>query len=96
MISAYANLGFQFDHHSSGHLSEQILPMFRQRIRSLLSKTVKKLYVLFFKGDVGTTAPRTAEEKRMEENLHAKEDKVEELFKNWTSKWKETQKIIEV
>ena len=39
---------------------------------------------------------RTAEEKRMEENLHEKEDKVEELFKNWTSKWKETQKIIEV
>lgn len=32
----------------------------------------------------------------MTERLHENEARVEELTKNWTSKWRETQKIIEV
>ena len=32
----------------------------------------------------------------MTERLHQNEARVEELTKNWTSKWRETQKIIEV
>ena len=32
----------------------------------------------------------------MTEKLHENEARVEELTKNWTSKWRETQKIIEV
>ena len=36
------------------------------------------------------------EETRMTERLHENEAKAEELTRNWTSKWKESHKIIEV
>lgn len=37
-----------------------------------------------------------AEKDIINERLHQNEAKVEELTKNWTTKWRETQKIIEV
>ena len=44
----------------------------------------------------GISGLGVAEETKMTERLHQNEARVEELTKNWTSKWRETQKIIEV
>lgn len=49
---------------------------------------------MLFQDGVGELG--AAEESQMTERLHQNEARVEELTKNWTSKWRETQKIIEV
>lgn len=50
--------------------------------------------ILVFQDGIGELG--AAEETKMTERLHENEARVEELTKNWTSKWRETQKIIEV
>lgn len=52
--------------------------------------------MLFLLVQDGISGLGVAEETKMTERLHQNEARVEELTKNWTSKWRETQKIIEV
>ena len=52
-------------------------------------------FIIVLKAD-GIPGIGTAEETRMTERLHENEAKAEELTRNWTSKWKESHKIIEV
>lgn len=59
-------------------------------------KSVVNIAFIFAPQADGIPGIGTAEETRMTERLHENEAKAEELTRNWTSKWKESHKIIEV
>ncbi|XP_022801336.1 kinesin-like protein KIF16B, partial [Stylophora pistillata] len=64
-------------------------------IRELRAEIDRLKVLLQAHGQDGVGELGAAEESQMTEKLHENEARVEELTKNWTSKWRETQKIIE-
>jgi len=64
-------------------------------IRELRAEIDRLKVLLQAHGQDGIGELGAAEETKMTERLHQNEARVEELTKNWTSKWRETQKIIE-
>ncbi|XP_068717319.1 kinesin-like protein KIF16B [Montipora capricornis] len=64
-------------------------------IRELRAEIDRLKVLLQAHGQDGISELGVAEETIMTERLHQNEARVEELTKNWTSKWRETQKIIE-
>ncbi|XP_015767511.1 PREDICTED: kinesin-like protein KIF16B [Acropora digitifera] len=64
-------------------------------IRELRAEIDRLKELLQAHGQDGISGLGVAEETKMTERLHQNEARVEELTKNWTSKWRETQKIIE-
>lgn len=64
-------------------------------IRELRAEIDRLKVLLQAHGQDGVGELGAAEESQMTERLHENEARVEELTKNWTSKWRETQKIIE-
>ncbi|XP_048586008.1 kinesin-like protein KIF16B isoform X2 [Nematostella vectensis] len=66
-------------------------------IRELRSEIERLRTMLTNKGEgsLESLSIGEAEKNSINEQLHQNEAKVEELTKNWTSKWRETQKIIE-
>ena len=51
------------------------------------------LHCLFF---LQNHSAQTAEEKKIEDKLQKNEAQVEQLYRDWNNKWKETHKIMEV